>query len=110
MRDLTKPDDRQRASSKADERAPAEGARAERTGSGSPGRTASRKAKPEATGGTAPEDASSEVPAGEEKEEEEEGEGRQAKAPWHFKFMVVGSVIYLGYRLYQGIAWLAHHV
>ncbi len=41
----------------------------------------------------------------------EEGEtGRQAKAPWHFKVIVVGSVIYLGYRLYQGISWLAHHV
>jgi hypothetical protein len=35
---------------------------------------------------------------------------RQARAPWHFKFIVVGSVIYLGYRLYQGIYWLAHHV
>jgi len=35
---------------------------------------------------------------------------RQAKAPWHFKFIVVGSVVYLGWRLYQGISWLAHHV
>ncbi|MGO9560439.1 MAG: hypothetical protein ACLPQS_03260 [Acidimicrobiales bacterium] len=39
-----------------------------------------------------------------------EGEERQAKAPWHFKLIVVGSVVYLGYRLYQGITWLAHHV
>ena len=31
------------------------------------------------------------------------------KAPWHFKLLVVGSVGYLGYRLYQGIGWLIHH-
>jgi hypothetical protein len=35
---------------------------------------------------------------------------RQATAPWHFKFIVVGSVVYLGWRLYQGISWLAHHL
>jgi len=29
--------------------------------------------------------------------------------PWTFKFMVVASVIYLGYRAYQGIEWAAHH-
>jgi hypothetical protein len=23
--------------------------------------------------------------------------------------LVVGSVVYLGYRLYQGIGWLIHH-
>jgi hypothetical protein len=40
----------------------------------------------------------------------EQGEERQAKAPWHFKFIVVGSVVYLGWRLYQGISWLAHHL
>lgn len=46
-----------------------------------------------------------------EGEEEEPAEGeRQAKAPWHFKFIVVGSVVYLGWRLYQGISWLAHHI
>ena len=46
--------------------------------------------------------------------EAEEGSGDepegQARAPWHFKVIVVGSVVYLGYRLYQGITWLAHHV
>lgn len=41
---------------------------------------------------------------------EGEEEERQAKAPWHFKFIVVGSVVYLGWRLYQGISWLAHHI
>ena len=30
--------------------------------------------------------------------------------PWYFKFMILASVIYLGYRAYQGITWIAHHV
>ncbi len=29
--------------------------------------------------------------------------------PWTFKAMLVATVVYLGYRAYQGIAWLAHH-
>jgi hypothetical protein len=29
--------------------------------------------------------------------------------PWHFKFLLWATVIYLGYRSYQGIAWLIHH-
>jgi uncharacterized paraquat-inducible protein A len=32
------------------------------------------------------------------------------KAPWYFKFMLVASVIYLGYRAFQGITWMVHHV
>lgn len=43
-------------------------------------------------------------------EPDEEEETRQAKAPWHFKVILVGSIVYLGYRLYQGITWLAHHL
>jgi hypothetical protein len=35
---------------------------------------------------------------------------RQARAPWHFKVLLVGTVVYLGWRLYQGIGWLVHHV
>jgi len=35
---------------------------------------------------------------------------RQARAPWHFKVLLVGSVVYLGWRIYQGIGWLVHHV
>ncbi len=31
------------------------------------------------------------------------------RAPWHFKVLVVGTVVYLGYRLYQGVGWLIHH-
>ncbi|MHB8218783.1 MAG: hypothetical protein ACYDHU_00450 [Acidimicrobiales bacterium] len=29
--------------------------------------------------------------------------------PWYFKAMLVASVIYLGYRAYQGITWVVHH-
>jgi hypothetical protein len=31
------------------------------------------------------------------------------KAPWHFKLLVVATALYLGFRLFQGIAWLVHH-
>jgi len=44
--------------------------------------------------------------------ESENGQGPKeapVKAPWHFKVLVVGTVGYLGYRLYQGIGWLIHH-
>lgn len=47
---------------------------------------------------------------GEPAQESGDAGERQAKAPWHFKFIVVGSVVYLGWRLYQGISWLAHHI
>ena len=30
--------------------------------------------------------------------------------PWYFRFMIVASIVYLGYRAYQGITWVAHHV
>ena len=29
--------------------------------------------------------------------------------PWTFKTLIVATVVYLGYRAYQGIAWLVHH-
>jgi len=29
--------------------------------------------------------------------------------PWHFKFLLAATVIYLGWRTYQGIGWLVHH-
>jgi DNA-directed RNA polymerase subunit RPC12/RpoP len=32
------------------------------------------------------------------------------RSPWYFKFMLVASVIYLGYRAFQGIAWMVHHL
>jgi hypothetical protein len=33
-------------------------------------------------------------------------EGEEIKAPFSFKLMVVLAVIYLGWRLIQGIVWL----
>jgi hypothetical protein len=39
-----------------------------------------------------------------------EAQDQPAKAPWHFKLLVVAAVIYLGWRLIQGVTWLAHHV
>jgi hypothetical protein len=30
--------------------------------------------------------------------------------PWHFKLLVLAVVLYLGWRLIQGIAWVAEHM
>lgn len=30
--------------------------------------------------------------------------------PWWFKFLAVATVIYLGYRLFQGVTWVIHHL
>lgn len=35
-----------------------------------------------------------------------EVEGESPKAPWHFKLALVALVIYLGWRLAQGVLWL----
>jgi hypothetical protein len=32
------------------------------------------------------------------------------KSPWWFKFLAVATVIYLGYRAFQGVTWVIHHV
>ena len=32
------------------------------------------------------------------------------KAPWHFKLLLVAVSLYLGWRLIQGIVWVAQHV
>jgi uncharacterized paraquat-inducible protein A len=37
-------------------------------------------------------------------------EQERRPVPWYFKFMIVASVIYLGYRAFQGITWVVHHV
>jgi len=42
--------------------------------------------------------------------EDEEGGEERRHYPWHFKMIAVGTVIYLGYRTYQGITWVIHHV
>lgn len=31
-------------------------------------------------------------------------------APWHFKLLLVGLVIYLSWRGVQGVEWLAHKI
>jgi DNA-directed RNA polymerase subunit RPC12/RpoP len=31
------------------------------------------------------------------------------KIPWHLKAMIGITAVYLGWRAYQGIAWLVHH-
>jgi hypothetical protein len=33
-----------------------------------------------------------------------------AKAPWHFWVLVVAVVVYLGWRLIQGIAWVVQQL
>jgi hypothetical protein len=33
----------------------------------------------------------------------------QAHTPWHFKLLLVATVLYLGYRAFQGVAWLVGH-
>ena len=30
--------------------------------------------------------------------------------PWHFKALVAAVAIYLGFRAYQGLVWVAQHV
>ena len=32
------------------------------------------------------------------------------KWPWWMKFLFVATVIYLLYRLFQGVTWVVHHV
>ncbi|MCA1846157.1 MAG: hypothetical protein LC792_23790 [Actinobacteria bacterium] len=36
--------------------------------------------------------------------------GEPPKVPWHFKLLVVAVVLYLGFRAWQGIDWLVHHL
>jgi hypothetical protein len=34
----------------------------------------------------------------------------RSRVPWHFKLLLVGIVVYLGYRMYQLVFWLVHHL
>lgn len=43
-------------------------------------------------------------------DDEPEPDERAGRAPWHFYVLLVALVLYLGYRLLQGISWVAHHV
>lgn len=31
-------------------------------------------------------------------------------APWHFKLLVLATVLYLGWRLFEGVLWVGHHL
>ena len=32
------------------------------------------------------------------------------RIPWQFKIMIYITIIYLGYRAYQGVTWVVHHI
>ena len=32
------------------------------------------------------------------------------RAPWHFKLLVAATAAYLGWRLVEGIVWVAEHL
>jgi hypothetical protein len=38
------------------------------------------------------------------------GDEAHRKVPWHFTLLLIALVLYLGFRAYQGIAWLIVHV
>lgn len=31
-------------------------------------------------------------------------------APWHFKVLIAATAVYLGWRLLQGVVWVAQHL
>lgn len=33
-----------------------------------------------------------------------------AGAPWHFKALIGVTAVYLSYRLFQGVVWVAQHL
>ena len=41
-------------------------------------------------------------------DDEPPADDTKTKAPWHFKLLLVVLIIYLTYRLIQGIVWVAH--
>jgi len=36
--------------------------------------------------------------------------GAPRRAPWHFKLLVVATVVYLGFRAWQGLDWVVAHL
>ncbi len=40
----------------------------------------------------------------------EERTDGQVPAPWHFKLMVVLVILYLGWRLVEGLVWVWHAI
>ena len=41
---------------------------------------------------------------------EEEEEQQLGPIPWHLKLLAAALALYLGYRAFQGIEWLAHQL
>jgi hypothetical protein len=39
-----------------------------------------------------------------------EAAAEETGAPWHFKALIGLTVVYLGWRLVQGLEWVAHHL
>ena len=37
----------------------------------------------------------------------DEGTAEQPEVPWHFKLLVLATILYLLYRAVQGVVWLA---
>ena len=42
--------------------------------------------------------------------EPSEAVGAEPGAPWHFKLLLLAVVLYLGWRLVQGLVWVAEHL
>ncbi len=40
--------------------------------------------------------------------QDEPDEEASKRAPWHFYALIIAVVVYLGWRLVQGIAWVVH--
>jgi hypothetical protein len=37
-------------------------------------------------------------------------DGEVPGVPWHFKLLLLATVLYLGWRLVQGVVWVAEHL
>ncbi|MBA3267654.1 MAG: hypothetical protein H0T70_05285 [Acidimicrobiia bacterium] len=36
--------------------------------------------------------------------------GKPARTPWHFKLLLLATVVYLGWRAVQGVDWLVRNL
>ena len=36
--------------------------------------------------------------------------GKPRRAPWHFKLLLIATVVYLGWRAVQGVDWLVRNL
>lgn len=43
-------------------------------------------------------------------ETDADAQPRRRRIPWTFKTMIAATIVYLGYRAYQGVTWVIHHV